>query len=397
MDFAYSDRVRELQECTRHFMQREVLPVNNDYLRIAESGRFPLALIDDLKAKAKTEGLWNLFLPGLRPDEPGTRLSNVEYAPLAEIIGRLPWASEVFNCSAPDTGNMELLHMFATPDQAGRWLTPLLHGDIRSSIRRVGDEYVINGRKLFITGALHPNCKLCIVLGVTDESADPHNRHSMVLVPMDTPGLHIARNVAIMHHYAPEGHCEVVLKDVRVPVSNLLGQEGNGFALAQARLGPGRVHHCMRTIGQCELALELMCGRALTRKAFGKHLSDFANVQDWIGHSRVEIDQARLLTLRAAWWMDRQGNQAVRVDVSAIKLVAANLQTRVLDRAIQVFGAMGLTPDTPLSYLWTWGRALHFVDGPDEVHLWVIARDELRRAKANLGATAAYYLEHDGA
>ena len=410
MDFAYSDTVRELQECTRLFMQRHVLPVNNDYLRIAESGRYPLALIDDLKAKAKSEGLWNLFLPGLRPDEPGTRLSNVEYAPLAEIIGRLPWASEVFNCSAPDTGNMELLHMFATPEQTGRWLTPLLHGKIRScfamtepdvasadatnirtSIRRVGDEYVINGRKWFTTGALHPNCKLCIVMGVTDESADPHNRHSMVLVPMDTPGLCIVRNVAIMHHYAPEGHCEVVFKDVRVPVSSLLGQEGKGFALAQARLGPGRVHHCMRTIGQCELALELMCERALTRTAFGKQLSDFANVQDWIGHSRVEIDQARLLTLRAAWWMDRQGNQAARVDVSAIKLVAANLQTRVLDRAIQVFGAMGLTPDTPLSFLWTWGRALHFVDGPDEVHLRVIARDELRRAKANLGATAAYY------
>ena len=410
MDFAYSDTVRELQERTRNFMQRHALPVNNDYLRIAESGRYPLALIDDLKAKAKSEGLWNLFLPGLRPGEPGTRLSNVEYAPLAEIIGRLPWASEVFNCNAPDTGNMELLHMFATPDQAGRWLTPLLHGEIRScfamtepdvasadatnirtSIRRVGDEYVINGRKWFTTGALHPNCKLCIVMGVTDESADPHNRHSMVLVPMDTPGLCIVRNVAIMHHHAPEGHCEVVFKDVRVPVSNLLGEEGKGFALAQARLGPGRVHHCMRTIGQCELALELMCERALTRKAFGKHLSDFANVQDWIGHSRVEIDQARLLTLRAAWWMDQQGNQAARVDVSAIKLVAANLQTRVLDRAIQVFGAMGLTPDTPLAYLWTWGRALHFVDGPDEVHLRVIARDELRRAKANLGATAAYY------
>jgi acyl-CoA dehydrogenase len=410
MDFAHSDKVRELQECTRNFMQRHVLPANNDYLRIAESGRYPLALVDDLKAKAKAEGLWNLFLPGLRPDEPGTRLSNVEYAPLAEIIGRLPWASEVFNCSAPDTGNMELLHMFATPEQTERWLTPLLHGAIRScfamtepdvasadatnirtTIRRVGDEYVINGRKWFTTGALHPNCKLCIVLGVTEESADPHNRHSMVLVPMDTHGLRIVRNVPIMHHHAPEGHCEVVFKDVRVPVANLLRQEGQGFALAQARLGPGRVHHCMRTIGQCELALELMCERALTRKAFGKHLSDFANVQDWIGHSRVEIDQARLLTLRAAWWMDRQGNQAARVDVSAIKLVAANLQTRVLDRAIQVFGAMGLTPDTPLSYLWTLGRALHFVDGPDEVHLRVIARDELRRAKSNLGATAAYY------
>ncbi len=416
MDFGYSKLVRELQDSTRNFMHHQVLPANNAYLHISEGGRYPLELIEDLKAKAKAEGLWNLFLPGLRPGEPGMRLSNAEYAPLAEIIGRLPWASEVFNCSAPDTGNMELLHMFATPEQAVRWLDPLLLGEIRScfamtepdvasadatnirtSIDSVGDDYVINGRKWFTTGALHPNCKLCIVMGVTDESADRHSRHSMVLVPMDSPGLRIVRDVAIMHHHAPEGHCEVVFENVRVPKANLLGQEGKGFELAQARLGPGRVHHCMRTIGQCELALELMCERALTRKAFGKHLSDFSNVQDWIAHSRVEIDQARLLTLRAAWLMDQQGNQAARVDVSAIKLIAANLQTRVLDRAIQVFGAMGLTPDTPLSYLWTWGRALHFVDGPDEVHLRVIAREELRRAKLHLGATAAYCRDPGGA
>jgi acyl-CoA dehydrogenase len=412
MDFAYSERVQTLQDCTRHFMQHHVLPRNREYLRQAERGEYPLALVDELKARAQAEGLWNLFLPALRENEPGTRLSNLEYAPLAEIIGRLPWASEVFNCNAPDTGNMELLHLFATPEQAERWLQPLLRGEIRScfamtepdvasadatnirtSIRREGDEYVINGRKWFTTGALHPNCRLCIVMGVTDEAGDAHGRHSMVLVPMDTPGLQIVRNVAIMHHHTPEGHCEVLFKDVRVPVAHLLGEEGKGFALAQARLGPGRVHHCMRTIGQCELALELMCERALTRRAFGKPLGDFANVQDWIGHSRVEIDQARLLTLRAAWLMDHHGNQAARIDVSAIKLVAANLQTRVLDRAIQVFGAMGLTPDTPLSFLWTWGRALHFVDGPDEVHLRVIARHELAQAKAQLGSTAAYYAD----
>jgi acyl-CoA dehydrogenase len=230
-------------------------------------------------------------------------------------------------------------------------------------------------------------------MGVSDESADadPYRRHAMVIVPMDTPGFRMVRNVPIMHHHAPEGHCEVTFTNVRVPVSCLLGEEGAGFALAQARLGPGRVHHCMRTIGQCELALELMCERAMERRAFGKHLSDFANVQDWIAHSRVEIDQARLLVLRAAWLMDQQGNQAARIDVSAIKLVAAMLQTRVLDRAIQVFGAMGLTPDTPLSFLWTWGRAMHFLDGPDEVHLRVVARNELAKAKANRGATAAYY------
>jgi acyl-CoA dehydrogenase len=393
-------------------MDRHVLPQNREWQRLADSGVYPSSVIEPLKVLAKEAGLWNLFLPGLKDDEPGTRLSNMEYAPLAEIMGRIPWASEVFNCNAPDTGNMEMLHLFATPEQHERWLKPLLEGEIRScfsmtepdvassdatniqtTIRREGGEYVINGRKWFSTGALHPLCRFTIVMGVSDESPDasPHSRHSMVIVPLDTPGFKIVRNVAIMHHHTPEGHCEVTFSNVRVPVSSLLGQEGAGFALAQARLGPGRVHHCMRSIGQCELAMELMCERALTRKAFGKHLSDFANVQDWIAHSRVEIDQARLLVLRAAWLMDRQGNKAARIDVSAIKLVAALLQTRVLDRAMQVFGAMGITPDTPLSYLWTWGRAMRFFDGPDEVHLRAIARHELGRARENLGSTAAYY------
>jgi acyl-CoA dehydrogenase len=370
-------------------------------------------VIEPLKRLAREAGLWNLFLPGLRPDEPGVRLSNLEYAPLAEIMGRVPWASEVFNCSAPDTGNMELLHLFATPEQRERWLSPLLEGRIRScfamtepdsassdatnirtSISRDGDHYVINGRKWFITGANHPLCRFAIVLGVSDDGpdADPHRRHSMVIVPMETPGVKVVRDLPIMHHHSVEGHCELLFSDVRVPVSNLLGEEGRGFELAQARLGPGRVHHCMRTIGQCELALEMMCERALERRTFGKYLADFANVQDWIAHSRVEIDQARLLVLRAAWLMDQRGNQAARIDVSAIKVIAASLQTRVLDRAIQVFGAMGLTGDTPLAYLWTWGRALRFIDGPDEVHLRAIARNELARAKATRGATAPYYL-----
>jgi acyl-CoA dehydrogenase len=393
-------------------MERHVLPANTEWLHSAEAGRYPLALVERLKARARQEGLWNLFLPGLHDDEPGTRLTNLQYAPLAEIMGRVPWSPEVFNCNAPDTGNMELLHLFATEVQRERWLQPLLAGDIRScfamtepdvassdatnirtSIRREGDLFVINGRKWFTTGATHPNCRLCIVMGVTDEAAAAHERHSMVLVPMDTPGLEVVRNVPVMHHLAPEGHCEVLFRDVRVPVNHLLGEQGKGFALAQARLGPGRVHHCMRTIGQCELALDLMCERAITRRAFGKHLSDFANVQDWIAQSRVEVDQARLLVLRAAWLMDREGNAAARIDVSAIKLVAAQLQTRVVDRAMQVFGAMGLTPDTPLSFLWTWGRALRFLDGPDEVHLRTIAREELRRAKGQLGSTAAYYVD----
>ncbi|MDP3168209.1 MAG: acyl-CoA dehydrogenase family protein [Hydrogenophaga sp.] len=412
MDFQFSEDNQQMQRTLRQFMDRHVLPQNREWQRLADSGVYPSSVIEPLKVLAKEAGLWNLFLPGLREGEPGTRLSNMEYAPLAEIMGRIPWASEVFNCNAPDTGNMEMLHLFATPEQHERWLKPLLAGEIRScfsmtepdvassdatniqtTIRREGDEYVINGRKWFSTGAMHPLCRFTIVMGVSDESPDAsaHSRHSMVIVPLDTPGFTIVRNVAIMHHHTPEGHCEVTFENVRVPVSSLLGQEGAGFALAQARLGPGRVHHCMRSIGQCELAMELMCERALTRKAFGKHLSDFANVQDWIAHSRVEIDQARLLVLRAAWLMDTQGNKAARIDVSAIKLVAALLQTRVLDRAMQVFGAMGITPDTPLSYLWTWGRAMRFFDGPDEVHLRAIARHELSRARENLGSTAAYY------
>jgi acyl-CoA dehydrogenase len=411
MDFAFSPRVQVLQAQVQRFMDDLVLPSNRDWQRYADAGYYPSDVVEPLKAQARAAGLWNLFLPDLREDEPGTRLSNLEYAPLAEIMGRVPWASEVFNCSAPDTGNIELLHLAATPEQARQWMAPLLEGTIRSCfamsepdvassdatnictrIQRDGDDYVINGRKWFITGALHPACRLAIVMGVSNDAieAPAHQRHSMILVPMDAPGVEIVRNMPVMAHLAIDGHCEMVFKNVRVPAAHLLGTEGGGFALAQARLGPGRVHHCMRTIGQCELALELMCERALERMAFGRHLSDFANVQDWIGHSRVEIDQARLLVLRAAWLMDQQGNAAARVDVSAIKLVAAQLQTRVLDRAMQIFGAIGLTPDTPLAALWSWGRALRFLDGPDEVHLRTVARHELARTKTHLGANVLH-------
>ena len=405
MDFGFSPRIQDLQARVQRLMDDLILPSNRDWQRYADGGVYPTDIVEPLKVQARAAGLWNLFLPGLRSDEPGTRLSNIEYAPLAEIMGRVPWAPEVFNCSAPDTGNMELLHLAATPAQRTQWLEPLLAGGIRSCfamsepdvassdatnictrIRRDGDGYVVNGRKWFITGALHPACRLAIVMGVSNDAPDApaHQRHSLMLVPMDAPGVQIVRNLPVMQPQAIEGHCEMVFKNVRVPVANLLGEEGGGFALAQARLGPGRVHHCMRTIGQCELALELMCERALERMAFGRHLSDFANVQDWIGHSRVEIDQARLLVLRAAWLMDQQGNAAARVDVSAIKLVAAQLQTRVLDRAMQIFGAIGLTPDTPLAALWSWGRALRFLDGPDEVHLRTVARHELARTKTHL-------------
>ena len=417
MDFAYSDKVRALQAQLLEFMDQQVLPADPEFRRIAEAGDFPLAIIDDLKAKAREQGLWNLFLPGLKDDEPGTRLTNLEYAPLAEIMGRVPWASEVFNCNAPDTGNMEVLHLFATPAQRTRYLEPLMRGEIRScvamtepdtassdptniatTIRREGEGYVINGRKWFTTGAIHPNAAVFLLMGLQEDRASlgAHERHTILLVPKDTPGVTVVRNVPIMGHHAPEGHCEVLFRDVRVPADALLGTEGTAFALMQARLGPGRIHHCMRTIGQCEVALELMTDRAQERIAFGKRLAEFSNVQDWIAESRIEIDQVRLLVLRAAWLMDREGNKAARVDVSAIKLAAARLQTRVVDRAMQVFGAMGLTPDTPLAYLWSWGRALRFVDGPDEVHLRTVARAELKSRKEARGLSRGGYFPRVG-
>ncbi|KFC69632.1 Acyl-CoA dehydrogenase domain protein [Bosea sp. LC85] len=410
MDFAYSAKVEELRSRLQAFIDAHVQPADAAWKHEVEAGRYPLALIDGLKEKAKSEGLWNLFLPALKPDEPGTRLSNLEYAPLAEIMGRIFWSSEVFNCNAPDTGNMEILHMFATPVQRERFLVPLMKGEIRScvgitepgvassdptnlqtTITRDGDDYVINGRKWWTTGALHPNVKFCIVMGLSDTrpEADPHKRHSMVIVPMDTPGVTVMRNLPLLNHHSPEGHTETDFDNVRVPAANMLGEEGAGFALAQARLGPGRIHHCMRTIGQCEVALELMVERALQRKAFGRHLSDYANVQDWIAEGRMEIDQARLLCLRAAWMMDKHGNKAARTEVSSIKVVATRLQTKIADRAMQVFGAAGLSNDTPLAFIYSWGRALRFIDGPDEVHLRTVARAEIKKRQASNRSTMA--------
>lgn len=411
MNFEHSPRVEELRGRLNAFMDSYVLPHHRAFHEAAEAGRFPSEIIDPLKELAKAEGLWNMFLPVLRDDEPGTRLSNLEFAPLAEIMGRMPWSPEVFNCNAPDTGNMELLHLFATPEQRTRWLEPLLHGTIRScfamtepdvassdatnmqtQIRVDGDDLVINGRKWFATGAIHPNCKFMIVMGVLGgDDPSPHRQHSMVLVPIDTPGLTIVRNLPVLNHLAVDGHCELLFRDVRVPRTSLLGDPGAGFALAQARLGPGRIHHCMRTIGMCELALDLMCERALERKTFGRYLADYSNVMDWIALSRIEIDQARLLVLQAAARLDTQGNKAARIDVSAIKVVAAKLQTNVVDRAMQVFGAMGLTNDTPLAGFYGWARALRFVDGPDEVHLRTIAKSELARVKQGYGVSTAYY------
>mgnify|MGYP004703355161 FL=1 len=419
MDFAHTPRAHALRQRLDAFMQRYLLPHNPAWHRSVQDGVYPPPFLDDLKALARDEGLWNLFLPGLKDDEPGTRLSNLDYAPLAESMGRLPWAAEVFNCSAPDTGNIELLHRFASDAQRTQWLEPLLDGRMRSAfamsepdvassdptnlqttVQRDGDQLVINGRKWFITGAAHPHCRLLIVMcrNAPDdiEAADDsrHHRHSMVLVPLDTPGVQVLRNIAVLHHHAPEGHCEILLQSVRVPASHLLGGWGAGFAMAQARLGPGRVHHCMRTIGQCELALALATERALERQTFGRYLSDYANVQDWIAESRMEIDQARLLVLQTAWLLD-QGDAAevarTRAQVAAIKVVAARLQTRVVNRAMQVFGAMGLSPDTPLAQFWSWGRALHLMDGPDEVHLRSVARHELAQARTRMGEGSAWF------
>lgn len=437
MDFALSPRAHALREQLIAFMDRYLLPYNAAWHAAVQAGEYPPPFLQDLKDLAREEGLWNLFLPALRGDEPGTRLTNLDYAPLAEAMGRLPWAAEVFNCHAPDSGNIELLHRFATPAQRAQWLVPLLDGRMRSAfamsepdvassdptnlqttVRLEGGEgggdggdLVIHGRKWFITGAAHPHCKLLVVLcrNADAEDADSHQRHSMVLVPVDAPGVQIVRNISVVHHHAPEGHCEIVLQGVRVPASHLLGEWGGGFAMAQARLGPGRVHHCMRTIGQCELALQLATERALERTAFGKPLADQANVQEWLAESRIEIDQARLLVLHAAWLLDQgphpEGSdadaravraeaehaRAVRAQVAAIKVVAARLQQRVVDRAMQIFGAMGLSPDTPLAAAWTWGRALRLMDGPDEVHLRTVARHELARGRAALGASAAYF------
>jgi acyl-CoA dehydrogenase len=413
MDFSYSPRAAEMQARLQRFMDDLVVPSMVDWNRYADAGVYPLDVLEPIKRAARGDGLWNLFLPSLREDQPGTRLSNTEYAPLAEAMGRVPWSSEAFNCSAPDTGNMELLQRFGSAGQRKQWLQPLLEGTIRScfamsepdvgssdpsqlstTMRTEDGMLILNGRKWFTTGAAHPLCRVVFVMALDeaarDRGAGRHEMHSMVLVPMDSPGVVVERNIPVMDHQALEGHCEIVLRDVRVPRSNLLGEPGEGFAMAQARLGPGRVHHAMRSIGQCELALDLMCERARERKVFGKRVVDFSNVQDWIAQSRLEIDQARLLVLRTAWRLDVQGPTAARVDVAAIKVVTAQLQTRVLDRAMQVFGAMALTPDTPLARLWSWGRALRFLDGPDEVHLRSIARAEAARSRARAGDNAAH-------
>jgi acyl-CoA dehydrogenase len=401
MDFAYSATAEALRARMNAFMEDHVVPANISWHRQYHTGTYPLDVLEPLKEKAKAEGLWNLFLPHLPQGVEGTGLSNLDYAPLAEIMGRLFWAPEVFNCGPPDTGNMELMNLAATPEQRETWLNPLFRGAIRSCfamtepdvassdatniatrIERQGNDYVINGRKWFITGATHPNCKVAIVMGISNPDNPAHTRQSMILVPMDSPGLTIVRNIPFMNLNEIEGHCELVFKNVRVPATNLLGEEGSGFALAQARLGPGRIHHCMRFIGQCELALDLMTERALNRVAFGKAIAERDNIREWIALSRMEIEQARLLVLRTAWLIDQYGNKAARNEVSMIKVIVPRLQVNVMNRAIQVFGSAGLSPDTPLANFWTWGRSLQLGDGPDEVHLMGVAKGEIARVRS---------------
>jgi len=412
MNFQPSPRAVEWLARLEAFLERFVLPYNAAWQAAVGRGE-PPPFAAELRALAREEGLWNLCLPRLPAGAPGTPLPHLDYAPLAEAIGRLPWSAEVFNCNAPDSGNMELLLQSGSPAQHVRWLQPLAAGEMRSAfamsepdvassdptnlqteVRREGGELVVSGRKWFVTGAAHPDCRLLIVVcrnaGAPEQ--ERHRAHSLVLVPADAAGVEVVRNIPILQHTALEGHCELVFRQVRVPAENLLGGWGEGFALAQARLGPGRVHHCMRTIGQCELALALACDRALERRAFGKAVAQQANVQEWLAESRLEIDQARLLVLRTAWALDQpEPPPGLREQIAAIKVVAARLQQRVVDRAIQVFGAMGLSPDTPLAWLFTWGRALRLMDGPDEVHLRTVARGELRRAGEERGKWAAYF------
>ena len=400
MDFSPSPRAAELQERLLRFMDECIYPAESvfaEQMRASGDPHFHPPVMEELKAEARARGLWNLFLPHVTEWTPDP-VSNIDYAPLAEITGRSPLAPEALNSAAPDTGNMEILALFGTPEQKERWLVPLLAGEIRScfamtepdvassdarniglSIRRDGDEYVLDGRKWWISGAANPRCAVAIVMGKTDPDAPTYTQQSMVLVPMDTPGLTVVRDLLVFGYNDREGHCELRFDNVRVPVSNLLGTEGGGFALAQARLGPGRIHHCMRCIGMAERALELMCRRVTDRVAFGKPLAQQGVIQEWIADSRIEIEQARLLTLKAAWLMDTIGNKGARVEISAIKVVAPNVALRVVDRAIQAHGGGGVSQDFPLAGMWAGLRTLRFADGPDEVHRMQLARRELGR------------------
>jgi acyl-CoA dehydrogenase len=405
MDFGFDATTESLRAQLLDFMDSRVYPAEKAFHE--QLAGLPdrwawstVPVLAELRAQARARGLWNLFLPG----EHGAGLTNLQYAPLAEITGRSYLAPAALNCSAPDTGNMEVLAQFGTPEQQSRWLKPLLDGAIRSSfamtepdvassdatniatsITRDGDEYVINGRKWWITGALNPNAEIFIVMGKTDPSAERHRQQSMILVPRATPGVHVLRGMEVLGYddHDHGGHAELLLSDVRVPASNLIGAEGDGFAIAQARLGPGRIHHCMRSIGLAERAVELMCARADSRAPFGKPLSEQGVIRDWIAEARVRIEQLRLLVLKTAWLMDTAGNKAAHTEIQAIKIATPATVEWILDKAIQVHGAGGLSQDFPLSRAFAGIRTLRFADGPDEVHKNSLARAELRRQRQN--------------
>ena len=401
MDFAPSAKAEEVSARMWTFMREEVFPAEAEYAqwRAVNDPHAHPPVMERLKASAQKRGLWNLFLPDI------SGLSNLEYAAVAEISGWSPViAPEAINCQAPDTGNMETLHMFATPEQRAQWLEPLLSGEIRSAFAmsepdvassdatnittqmvRDGDDYVINGRKWWISGAADERCQVFIVMGKTDESAPTHRQQSMILVPRDAPGLDIERNLPVFGYQDQHGHCEIVFRNVRVPATNMLAGAGDGFMIAQARLGPGRVHHAMRAIGMAERALGLMVDRAKSRVAFGRHLSDQGVVQELIAQSRIDIDQARLLVYKTAWLIDNYGAKGARTEIAAIKVAAPAMAIAVIDRAIEVFGGAGVSDDTPLAYFYVWARSLRIADGPDAVHRRSIARDELRRERPFVG------------
>jgi len=397
MDFAYDEKTEDYRKRLLAFMDEYVYPAEAGFDEGYAGDWSPPPVISLLQAQAKLAGLWNLFLPG----EHGAGLTNLQYAPLAELTGRSPAiAPPALNCAAPDTGNMEVLSEFGTPAQQARWLQPLLDGTIRSAfamtepqvassdatnigtrITRDGDDYVINGRKFYISGAMNPRCEIFIVMGKTDPEAARHVQQSMILVPRDTPGLTVRRGMTVFGYDDGDhgGHAEMTFENVRVPAANLIGEEGSGFAISQARLGPGRIHHCMRLIGMAERALELMCRRALTRTPFGKPLAEQGVVQEWIAESRVKIEQARLLVLKAAWLMDTVGNKGAHTEIQAIKIIVPATTEWIIDKAIQAHGAAGVGQDTPLARLWAQSRTLRLADGPDEVHKRSLARRELNR------------------
>jgi acyl-CoA dehydrogenase len=405
MDFSYSPRVVDLQQRMHKFFDEHIFPnehrFNEDVEANTRAGKrwTPTNIIEELKPKAKAAGLWNLFMPDPRF---GAGLNNLEYAPLAEITGQVHWAPEVFNCSAPDTGNMEVFTQYGTPAQQEQWLKPLLAGEIRSAfamtepgvassdatnietlIQRDGDDYVINGRKWWISGAGDPRCKIYIVMGKTDPSATTHSQQSMILVPADTPGVKVERPLPVFgYDDAPHGHCEISFTNVRVPKENILLGEGRGFEIAQGRLGPGRIHHCMRLLGLSERALQLMCKRLSSRVAFGKPIAAQSVWHERIAEARCMIDQARLLTLAAADKMDKAGNKVARTEIAMIKVVAPNVAQQVIDWAMQAHGAGGLSDDFPLAYAFTWARILRYADGPDEVHRAALAKWELGKYAA---------------